>query len=172
MKIAGQIIFLIFFTVLLFSSKTFEHSPKLKQNVQSAKTSLCHVNGILPDQNCTPGSIDQNVNQENIYKTICKKGYTKTVRPSVDYTERLKIEQIKEYGYTNTSLKDYEEDHLIPLELGGNPTDPKNLWPEPIVSAHRKDEIENLCNKKVCSKILSLGEAQREIAADWQTACQ
>jgi hypothetical protein len=26
--------------------------------------------------------------------------------------------------------KDYEEDHLISLELGGAPRDPKNLWPQ------------------------------------------
>jgi hypothetical protein len=24
----------------------------------------------------------------------------------------------------------YEEDHLIPLEDGGDPTDSRNLWPE------------------------------------------
>jgi hypothetical protein len=25
----------------------------------------------------------------------------------------------------------YEEDHLISIEDGGDPTDPRNLWPEP-----------------------------------------
>jgi hypothetical protein len=41
----------------------------------------------------------------------------------------------------------YEEDHLSPLEDGGNPTDPRNLWPEPfnpwvggtVMGAHQKD---------------------------------
>ena len=35
-----------------------------------------------------------------------------------------------EYADTNP-ISDYEEDHLIPLELGGSPTSPLNLWPEP-----------------------------------------
>ena len=41
------------------------------------------------------------------------------------------MKQIAEYGYADTSTADYEEDHLIPLELGGAPRDPNNLWPEP-----------------------------------------
>lgn len=173
MKILVQILFLIFLTVLLFSAKYQKSpSPHAEQSVQSAKTSQCQINGNLPDPNCTPGAVDQKVNQDNLYQTICKKGYTKTVRPPVDYTEKLKIEQIQEYGYTDKNLRDYEEDHLIPLELGGNPSDPKNLWPEPIDSSHRKDETENLCNEKVCNRILSLEETQREVAANWQTACQ
>ena len=32
-------------------------------------------------------------------------------------------------------MSDYQEDHLISLELGGNPTDPRNLWPEPYPRA-------------------------------------
>lgn len=171
MKILAQIILVSFLTILLFSPKFFEQTPKLRQNVQSAKTSLCQASGVLPDPNCTPGSINQDVTQENIYQTVCKKGYTKTIRPPVNYTENLKIEQIKEYGYPDTSLRDYEEDHLIPLELGGNPSDPKNLWPEPLNTAHQKDEIENLCNKKVCNEVLNLEEAQKEIASNWQAAC-
>ncbi len=172
MKIIGQITFVVFLTFLLFGPKIFEHNPKAEQSVQGIKTSQCQTNGALPDSNCTPGAIDQNVRQENIYQTICSKGYTKTVRPPVEYTEKLKIEQIKEYGYSDTSLRDYEEDHLIPLELGGNPSDPKNLWPEPIGSARQKDEIENLCNEKVCDGKISLIEAQKGIAGNWQTACQ
>ena len=56
----------------------------------------------------------------------------------------------------------YEEDHLISLELGGHPTDPRNLWPEPIERARDVDEIENELNEKVCSGDLLLAEAQRK----------
>jgi len=31
--------------------------------------------------------------------------------------------------YVDKAPSHYEEDHLISLELGGNPRDPKNLWP-------------------------------------------
>jgi len=141
--------------------------------VQMINTGICHLtNGNLPDPSCTPGAIDVKVTQDNIDQTICAKGYTKTVRPPVSYTNKLKRQQIEDYGYADKNLKDYEEDHLISLELGGNPTDPKNLWPEPGDSPNPKDKIENLCNEKVCSGQITLSEAQHEIATNWLTACQ
>ena len=130
----------------------------------------CHsVNG-LPDPICTPGVVDQRVTQANISTTICVRGYTKTVRPPLSYTHDLKVIQIAEYGYADTSLADYEEDHLIPLELGGNPTDRKNLWPQPrsgTYPASMKDLIENSLHTKVCAGVLTLAAAQAAIATNW-----
>lgn len=128
------------------------------------------ING-LPDPKCTPG-----VAAITDASVICAAGYTtKSVRPSVSYTNNLKVQQIAQYGYTDTSTKDYEEDHLIPLEIGGSPTDPKNLWPElwngPL-GAHVKDLTENRCHKEVCGGQISITQAQTEIATDWQTACK
>jgi hypothetical protein len=91
----------------------------------------CHSLDGLPDPVCTPGAADPRVTQDNLQTTICVSGYTTRVRPSTSYTNALKRTQITEYGYTDTNLADYEEDHLIPLELGGHPSDPRNLWPEP-----------------------------------------
>ena len=132
----------------------------------------CQIRDVLPDSSCTPGAIDPKVTQENIYQTICLKGYTQTIRPPVSYTNKLKLQQITDYGYTDKNPKSYEEDHLISLELGGAPADPKNLWPEPGASPNPKDEIENICNKKVCDGEITLAKAQQEIAINWQTACQ
>ena len=140
---------------------------------QEANTpGTCHIHGVLPDHSCTPGAVDPKVTQDNINQTICVNGYTKTVRPPVSYTDKLKTQQITAYGYTDTNKGDYEEDHLISLEIGGSPTDPKNLWPEPGASPNPKDKIENLCHEKVCSGQISLSEAQHEISTDWQTACE
>ena len=125
------------------------------------------VNG-LPDRTCTPGVIDPRVTQANIQTTICKSGYTATVRPPTSYTNALKIQQIREYGYSDTNVKDYEEDHLISLEIGGNPTDPKNLWPEFPHSPNPKDKIENELHKKVCAGQMTLAEAQKEISTNWE----
>jgi hypothetical protein len=74
-------------------------------------------------------------------------------------------------------LSSYEEDHLIPLELGGNPTDPKNLWPEPHVApgdwgSRRKDSLEDLLHRLVCEGRVPLAEAQRAIARNWIAAYQ
>ena len=64
---------------------------------------------------------------------------------------------------------------VIPLELGGAPADPRNLWPEPRTSpdgwgADRKDELEFALNQLVCAGRLPLREAQRAMATDWIAA--
>jgi hypothetical protein len=129
------------------------------------------VNG-LPDPICTPGVADPRVSQGNIATTICVSGYTTTVRPSSAYTDALKASQITAYGYPDTKLADYEEDHLIPLELGGSPSDPRNLWPEARTGpypATEKDGIENSLHNKVCSGLLTLIAAQVAIARNWES---
>jgi hypothetical protein len=107
----------------------------------------------------TPGVINPDVTQRNIASTICKHGWTKTIRPPTDYTNALKVKQMREYGVRG-DLSDYQEDHLISLELGGHTTDPRNLWPEPYPRASEMDGIENELNARVCSGRLSLEEAQ------------
>jgi hypothetical protein len=71
----------------------------------------------------------------------------------------LKKKQMLQYGETG-SLSDYQEDHLISLELGGSPTDPRNLWPEPYPRASQMDQIENELNAEVCGGHLTLAQAQ------------
>jgi hypothetical protein len=66
--------------------------------------------------------------QATIGSTICIQGWTQTVRPSQQYTSALKRQRIIEFGYTDRKLGDDEEDHLIPLGLGGAPYDARNLW--------------------------------------------
>jgi hypothetical protein len=134
---------------------------------------------IYPDPTRTPGAINPDITQENIRETICNPRWsTKSIRPEAGYTNRLKLEQISEYGYSDSRLRDYEEDHFIPLELGGNPTDPKNLWPEPFETsvpdggAHAKDKVENYLHAEVCSGSLTLDQAQREISQDWYRVYQ
>ena len=134
---------------------------------------------IYPDLARTPGAINPEITQENIRETICNPRWsTKSIRPEASYTNRLKTEQIGEYGYADSHLRDYEEDHFIPLELGGNPTDPKNLWPEPFETsvpdggAHAKDKVENYLHAEVCSGSLTLDQAQHEITEDWYRVYQ
>ena len=112
----------------------------------------------------TPGVTNPDVTQANIRTTICKHGWTSTVRPPVEYTNALKRKQMPLYGETGP-LSGYQEDHLISLELGGNPTDPRNLWPEPYPRASAVDQIENELNAKVCDGSLSLHDAQDQESA-------
>ena len=124
----------------------------------------------LPDRALTPGAVDPGITQANIQSTVCVKGYTKTVRPPAHYTNKLKKRQLREYGYADRNPKHYEEDHLIPLSIGGNPHDPRNLWPEPRNSewnAARKDDLEFVLYHMVCDGRISLKDAQTEIASNW-----
>lgn len=131
----------------------------------------CHARpGPLPDPACTPGVTNPNVSQANINATVCKSGWTATIRPSASYTDKLKKQGIAAYGYTDTDLRSYEEDHLISLELGGSPDDPKNLWPEPGGSPNAKDKVENDLKAAVCASRIKLADAQKAIATDWTTA--
>jgi hypothetical protein len=124
---------------------------------------------LYPDPKRTPGAISPKINQANIETTICAPGWsTKSLRPPSSYTTALKRKQIREFGLMGET-HDYEEDHLIPLELGGDPTDAKNLWPQRYGSpgAREKDGVENYLHHQVCSGAISLAEAQQMIVSDW-----
>ncbi len=152
-------------------SVTAQLSPTFSQRT---KTSGCiSING-LPDKACTPGDTDPKVTQDNIQQTICVSGYTKTVRPPVSYTDKLKVELMKEYGDTD-SPSNFELDHLISLELGGNPTSEANLWPESYntaLNAREKDKVENYLHGQVCSGKMNLQQAQLQISNNWTSVYQ
>jgi hypothetical protein len=112
---------------------------------------------IYADPVRTPGAANPDITQHNIQDTICSRQWsTKQIRPPSAYTSKLKRKQLRQYGDTvrqtraelinpNTgrvettrcvahsdNMACYEEDHLISLENGGDPTDPRNLFPEPF----------------------------------------
>lgn len=131
---------------------------------------------ILPSKS-TPGATNSNVTQNNIKSTICVSGWTDTIRPPVSYTNKLKKQQLAaDYKYLiatyGADMSKYEEDHLISLQLGGSPTDPKNLWPEPWAgnNARVKDVIETKLKKLVCAGTMKLADAQKAISTNWVKA--
>lgn len=82
---------------------------------------IAPLSRALPNAQRTPGVIDPRVTQANLDQTICRRGgYMKSVRPAESYTEALKRKQIRQYGYRNHYLHNYEENHLISLELGAH----------------------------------------------------
>lgn len=133
----------------------------------------------LPDAKRTPGAINPAVTQENLASTVCQPGWTPTVRPPSAYTSALKLAQILEYGYADRDPRHYQEDHLVALELGGAPRDPRNLWPEPIdiilddgtaIGSGEKDDLEDYLHGRVCAGTMALEDAQRSIAGNWLDA--
>ena len=115
----------------------------------------CHyraaANGeVLPDPACTPGAISPKVTEDDLDSTVCRTGYTKSIRPPKQITAAEKEANAAAYGYTG-ELSQVEYDHLIPLEVGGDPNDPRNLWVEPGQSPNPKDKVESELHSLVCS---------------------
>jgi hypothetical protein len=105
---------------------------------------------------------------------LCPVAHTQNWRPPVSYTNTLKRDQLaNRYDYVDDegahtfTVASVEEDHLIPLALGGAPKDPQNLWPEPHPSINEKDLVEDAAHDAVCRGALSLPQAQQGIAANW-----
>lgn len=143
--------------------------PEVPTQQVSTTAAGCHVVDGRADAHCTPGVRNPQVTQQNIASTICRSGWTATVRPPANVTDALKVTQMRAYGETGPP-SGFEEDHLIPLEAGGNPTDPANLWPEPRTGPHpasEKDAAENAIKRAICNGRLTLADAQAQILANW-----
>lgn len=137
----------------------------------------CHVQPVnRPDPVCTPGSVNPAVTQETISSTICKSGWTATVRPPASNTGPVKRAAMRAYGLPASSSGTTELDHDVPLELAGS-DDVTNLWSEvsDIPNAgfrNTKDLVENRLKAAVCARQVTLAAAQSAIATDWTTAEQ
>ena len=162
-------------TVPPSTTSTVQTAP-ITTPAESSGTYVTNSAGVvLPNPQRTPGAVNPQVTQADIGSTICESGWTSTVRPPSEYTTSLKVQQLATgYAYNGDSNpSDYEEDHLISLELGGSPTSVLNLWPEPYNvtdGARTKDQIENKLKALVCSGSLSLTKAQQMIATNWFVA--
>ena len=140
-------------------------------------TTTAFASGLdgLPNFQRTPGAIDPSVTQANIGTTVCVVGYTKTVRPPTSYTNKLKYEQLRS-GYAvngDLDMRNYEEDHLIPLAVGGSPKDPRNLFPQYYggnYGARLKDRLELKMHLLLCAGNVTLKTAQSAFKRDWRIA--
>lgn len=112
----------------------------------------------------TVGVANPDVTDANIDQTICKPGWTKTIRPPASYTNKLKAEQLPPGADPHL----YEEDHVWPLEAGGNPRDPRNLrpqyWTGPSGARAKDHQAENVAHKAICAHTMTLAQAHAFIA--------
>lgn len=166
------IVLAIFVTAIVYFAW---NSPKPRPgSIATSPSERLGPADVYPNASLAPGATNPEITQQNIDETICNRHWsTRKIRPPEEYTYRLKREQLNEYNEADKNSRDYEEDHLIPLELGGSPTDPKNLWPEayatsiPEGGARFKDKVETYLRGQVCSGAMPLAEAQQRIATDW-----
>jgi hypothetical protein len=135
-------------------------------NPPATAASKCVSRAGLPDRHCTPGALNPDVKQSNIKQTVCVPNWTDTVRPPTNYTNKLKVQGIADYGFKDKTLDHYEEDHLIPLSVGGSPRSPKNLWPERYkgkFGARVKDRLERFLHTRVCKGTVRLDQGAESV---------
>ena len=113
-------------------------------------------------------AINPSVTQANIHETICVKSWTKTVRPSSYYTNKIKKRLMKEQGIPLADMSKYELDHIIPLDLGGAPRDPANMMLQPWSQADKKDGDERRMKNLVCKGTLTLENGQQYFVTQWR----
>jgi hypothetical protein len=135
---------------------------------------------VLPNPVLTPGQADPRVSQTTIHSTICRAGYTASVRPPYSVTEPEKRASLRQYGLANYPIYDFEFDHDLPLELGGG-SSTLNLWPQGYehsglvpkgMGSETKDRLENFLNHRVCSGRETLAAAQSEMLTNWIAAAR
>lgn len=108
------------------------------------------------------GALNPDVTQATIQKTICVSGFSERIRPPSSFTSALKVRQIAAMHLPGPASA-YEEDHIIPLSLGGAPRNPANLQPVPLAKARTQDVQETRLHRDVCAGRISLAAAQAEI---------
>lgn len=111
----------------------------------------------------TPGALNPDVTQATIASTICKAGWAAGAAPSAAYLAGLKSTQLRRY-HARGKPASYVEDHLIPVELGGAASDPRNLWPQPRPRARPDSLVAAALVRGVCAGTIPLARAQKLIA--------
>jgi len=81
-------------------------------------------------------------------------------RPPAKWTSALKRKQLP----AGAKMRDWSEDHQMPIELGGAPKDEANLRPVPVARAKADDRVENRLHRELCAGTISLVQAQQEMS--------
>lgn len=89
-----------------------------------------HVHDV-PDHERTPGALNGKRHAGQSRQDGVRCGWTHSIRSRKSYIRKLRLEQMRELGQLDKPA-DYHEDRIVPLYAGGHPSDPKNLWPQPL----------------------------------------
>lgn len=139
-------------------------------NADDASSADSAAKDALPNPATTPGAINPSLSERDFRERCHEKGWTREFRPPTSYTNAMKRNAMRQAGISYDQRGAYEEDHLVPLCLGGAPYDARNLWLEPrggFWTAEKKDALERKLCRLACDGQIPLPEAQGAIAANW-----
>lgn len=115
-------------------------------------------------------TLNPDVTPDTLGQTICRPGYSDTVRPSTSYTNPIKFRLMEQSGITREDAKAWALDHRLAIGLGGHPRALDNLQLLTRTENSRKSRIEAKMICYVCTGALPLHQAQAEVLEDWRAA--
>lgn len=131
---------------------------------------------IEPKIKTTP-KITSKSYQDNLPQTLCVGGQVNSAHSSYFSGEPARRQSCK-FSYMETFRKNYEEIRFVPPSVGGNPSDPRNLWPKPQISAWdaaQKERPKLVTSRMVCTQEITLAEIQQAVSANlievWKKLC-
>ena len=115
--------------------------------------------------------LDPGVTPATIGTTICLADYARRARAPDSLTNGIKLRLLNQSGLSEGSL--YRLEQRLPVELGGQPSDPRNFvleyW-DTEASAKRRQQLAAALQSLVCNRQLNLREAQAAYFVDWRAA--
>jgi len=140
--------------------------------VVTAAEGSCHWRvyrdgAIGPDPDCAPGKINPAV-PGHTAQTVCSVSWVAaaaTVRPSQTIEDELLIK----YSLPGSPLT-YVVAQVVPVEDGGSPTSPENLYPLPLNGyggQKTRALVAGQLHDEICSHKITVAQAAKTLAGDW-----
>lgn len=122
---------------------------------------------IAADADCAPGMVDTAVSGHTA-QTICSPGWlarTTKVKPSVATLDQLLIK----YQLAGSPMT-YIAAEVIPVEDGGSPTSPANLYPLPLNGyggQRTRMLVADEFHGEICASRITIAQAAKLLEGDW-----
>ena len=123
---------------------------------------------IGADPRCTPGAPNPAA-VANPEKTICQQSYLAKLGKAEAGVQHLKLAMMIRYGSAGNPST-YVLAQLVPVEDGGSPTDPKNLWPillDGWGGARTQAVVANAVHAQICVGKVTVRQAAQLFKGDW-----
>lgn len=138
----------------------------------SALSAQCHWHqypdgAIGSDPDCAPGVVDAAV-RGHTAQTICSPGWLATttkVKPSVASLDQLLIK----YQLPGNPVT-YVAAQVIPVEDGGSPTGPANLYPLPLNGyggQRTRMLVADELHREICASKITVAQSAKLLEGDW-----
>jgi hypothetical protein len=123
---------------------------------------------VATDPSCAPGRLDPAVTANNIAQTVCNAAWVAAasqLQPPPTTLDKLLIE----YQLPGDPVT-YALARVIPVQDGGSPTSPLNLYPLPLNGfggQQTQTVVANQLRDEICSHKITIAQAAKTLEGDW-----